>query len=365
MDWAPVPYLYGNIYYKMGEYTKALENYHTGIVLASNSGVKKDIMDNCIGLAKTFKKFDQSDSIIFYANEVLELSKAVHYPLIKLEALKLLSGVYKSKHNIDSTAKYLELTLSTTDSLFDHQKLIQMQSMTFNEKLRQQEQAEQKQELQNKIRLYSLLGTLVLFLVIAFILYRKNRHKHRAYTLLQKQKREIDMQKSKVEQTLEELKARDLSDSVINSLPGIFYLYDEKGKFIRWNKEFEIVTGYNKDEISGMHPTDFFCADEKDYILQRIEGVFKHGSNDAEAHFMTKEKKSIPSFLKAVRIIYEGKPCLLGYGIDISERKKAEEELMASEQKYKLLFEGSPLPMWMFSKIDYSIIDVNQAAALH
>ena len=40
-----------------------------------------------------------------------------------------------------------------------------------------------------------------------------------------------------------------------------------------------------------MHPTDFFGADEKDYIIKRIEGVFKYGSNDAEAHFMTKEKK--------------------------------------------------------------------------
>src|SRR5205823_11541358 len=108
------------IYYKMGDYTKALENYHAGLALASNTGVKKDIMDNCIGLAKTFEKINEPDSIIFYANEVLEASKAVHYPLIKLEALKLLSDVYKSNHNIDSTAKYLELTLTTTDSVFNH-----------------------------------------------------------------------------------------------------------------------------------------------------------------------------------------------------------------------------------------------------
>jgi two-component system NtrC family sensor kinase len=193
MDWAPVPYLWGNIYYKMGNYTKALENYHMGLALASNMKVKKDIMDNCIGLAKTFKKIDQLDSIIFYANEVLDASKTVHYPLIKLEALKLLSDVYKSKHNIDSTAKYLELILSTTDNLFDHQKLIEMQSMTFKEQLRQQEIQEAQEEYQNRIRTYMLIGGLTALLLITAILYRST---------IQKQKAKI-----RIEQAYDELKS--------------------------------------------------------------------------------------------------------------------------------------------------------------
>jgi PAS domain S-box-containing protein len=161
------------------------------------------------------------------------------------------------------------------------------------------------------------------------------------------------------------VKEKGLSDSIINSLPGIFYLYDREGKFIRWNKEFELVSGYTAEEISRMHPTDFFGTDEKDYITKRIGDVFKYGSNDAEANFITKEGKIIPFYFKAVRINYEGEPCLLGYGIDISDRKKAEEELRESEQKYKLLFDSSPLPMWMFSKTDFLIIDVNEAAVKH
>src|SRR6187200_662485 len=40
---------------------------------------------------------------------------------------------------------------------------------------------------------------------------------------------------------------KELSDSIINSLPGIFYLYDHTGKFIRWNKNFESITGYNAE----------------------------------------------------------------------------------------------------------------------
>ena len=53
----------------------------------------------------------------------------------------------------------------------------------------------------------------------------------------------------------------------------------------------------------------------------------------------------------------------MGTGVDISSRLKAEEELRQSEQKYKLLFESNPLPLWMIAKDDLSIITGNDAAA--
>lgn len=159
-------------------------------------------------------------------------------------------------------------------------------------------------------------------------------------------------------------KARELADKLIDSLPGVFYFFDVNGKFIRWNKEFERATGYSPEEISEMHPIDFFPEEQKSYIAGRIEGVFVKGINDAEASFLTKSGKLVPYYFKAVMINLEGKPCLLGNGIDIAERKKTEAELIASEQKYKLLFESNPLPMWMLSLPQYHVSDVNNAALL-
>lgn len=46
-------------------------------------------------------------------------------------------------------------------------------------------------------------------------------------------------------------------------------------------------------------------------------------------------------------------------------RMHADEALRSSEQKYKLLFEANPMPMWMFSIKNLRIIDVNEAATLH
>lgn len=51
---------------------------------------------------------------------------------------------------------------------------------------------------------------------------------------------------------------RNFSESIIDSLPGIFYFFDDTGKLLRWNKNFEKVSAYSAEEISNMSPLDFF-----------------------------------------------------------------------------------------------------------
>ena len=122
------------------------------------------------------------------------------------------------------------------------------------------------------------------------------------------------------------LKERDFSDAILSSLPGVFYFYDQGGKFLRWNKNFETVTGYPSEEIAGMTPLDFFVGPEKEYIAQRIKQVFEHGASDAEAKFISKTGELIPYYFTGRRLEIDGHPYLIGMGIDITQRKKAEEE---------------------------------------
>jgi PAS domain S-box-containing protein len=125
---------------------------------------------------------------------------------------------------------------------------------------------------------------------------------------------------------------RDLSNSVINSLPGVFYLQDAAGKYLRWNKIFENVSGYTAEEIMKMHALDFFDEQEKPFMSKKRDEVFANGYAEAEATVITRNGSRIPYYFTGQLIQYEGKPCLIGTGIDIAERKKAEDEL---EQSYK------------------------------
>jgi PAS domain S-box-containing protein len=161
------------------------------------------------------------------------------------------------------------------------------------------------------------------------------------------------------------IKEKEISDSIINSLPGIFYLFNISGKFLRWNNNFETISGYSAEEISQMSPIDFFDADEQSYIHQRIEKVFTEGTSDAEANFLSKNKEKNPFYFTGRSIVYEGEICLMGSGIDVSLRNKREEEVRQSERKYKLLFEQNPMPMWILVPANNCFIDVNDSALNH
>ena len=154
-----------------------------------------------------------------------------------------------------------------------------------------------------------------------------------------------------------------LSDTIINSLPGIFYLYNDKLEFLLWNKNFETILGYTSSELKALPVLEVLAPEDRVAVKEAIDIVFEEGYNIIEACAITKHGDRIPFFFTGKRLIYDGQVCLLGTGIDISSRLFAEQELRTSEQKYKLLFDSNPAPMWMIAKDDLSIIAANAAAA--
>jgi PAS domain S-box-containing protein len=162
------------------------------------------------------------------------------------------------------------------------------------------------------------------------------------------------------------LKEKNLSDTIINTLPGMFYLRSlVNGKCLRWNRNFEQVTGATAREIAESDLYDFIAEEDRPKAREAVDKAVKEGSSAVEAGLKTKNGNIPYYYITGIPIEYENQPCIMGTGIDISSLKKAEEELRLSEQKYKLLFENNPLPTVVFSKINYSILEVNAAAISH
>ncbi|WP_225887118.1 PAS domain S-box protein [Nodosilinea nodulosa] len=129
------------------------------------------------------------------------------------------------------------------------------------------------------------------------------------------------------------------ADMMIESMPGILYFYDTEGHFLRWNQNFERVSGYSANEIAHMHPLNFFADADRARLEQRIGQVFTDGESFIEADFVSKDGTTTPYFFTGQRVQFENTWCLVGVGIDISERRRAEAQLAESERKYRELVE--------------------------
>ncbi|MBP4142269.1 PAS domain S-box protein [Flavobacterium sp. P4023] len=133
------------------------------------------------------------------------------------------------------------------------------------------------------------------------------------------------------------LEEKQLSEMIINNLPGIFYLYDEKGIISRWNKNFETVSGYNTEEIAKMKPVDFYDIDFKDKIQSRIKSLFEKNSPGIEIELFTKDKSKIPFYINSHCLEYKGKKRILGMGLDLSDIKKAEQKIKIANERYEMI----------------------------
>jgi two-component system NtrC family sensor kinase len=122
-----------------------------------------------------------------------------------LNASNFLADYYNEKKIFGSAFSYQQLSINAKDSLFSSQKIMEFQNISFSEQMRQQEIKEAEVRYRNKVSIYILIAALAAFLFVAIILWRNNRQKQKANELLNEQKQEIGIQKTKAENALEDL----------------------------------------------------------------------------------------------------------------------------------------------------------------
>ncbi len=135
------------------------------------------------------------------------------------------------------------------------------------------------------------------------------------------------------------IREKELSDGILDSLPGIFYMFDSDGKLLRWNRNFETVTGYSESELADKYILDYFEGGDREEIFDRFREVFINGWAEAEAEMIMKDGSRVAYYYTGMLARLDGRDYVLGVGLDVSERKKIELELKASEEKYRQLIE--------------------------
>ena len=164
-------------------------------------------------------------------------------------------------------------------------------------------------------------------------------------------------------------KEKQFTENVINTMPGLFFMYQivETGtKLVRWNKNHETLLGYQAQELFGLPADTFFYEEDKELAEKAVNDLFTKGISDREMKIRKKDGSVSPLYrFISYMFLYDGNKYIVGTGVDISERKKAELELIKAnqlisenEKKYRSIFSNSPIGILHYDK-DGVITDCN------
>src|SRR5258705_4313660 len=118
-------------------------------------------------------------------------------------AYEVLYRSYELRQQPDSALKYARLSIVAKDSINKKRmaSLAEFQSLSLLEQQRLQELAKEKRLYQSRVRVYTLLVGLGIFLLIALILFRNNRQKQKTNKVLEKTLAELRSTQSQLIQS--------------------------------------------------------------------------------------------------------------------------------------------------------------------
>ena len=151
------------------------------------------------------------------------------------------------------------------------------------------------------------------------------------------------------------------SEAVMDSIPGVLYVHDLEGRAVRWNSLSERLTGYSAEEMKSRSLLDWSGSDEEG--IQRIRATLKkvvrEGHADVEADLAMKDGRRVPYHLTASKVDIGGRTYLVSVGLDMTGIRKAEEEIRRSQEKFRIIFDASPLLIALNDPATGTYVDVN------
>ena len=149
-------------------------------------------------------------------------------------------------------------------------------------------------------------------------------------------------------------------------LPEVVFELDENMNISYINNYFFEEYGYTPEEIEqGMNALEVVVPEHRETVVNAFNRLLNEEYEPSlEINVKRKDGTTFPALSFSSPILHENKTIgLRGIIVDISKLKQIETELLESEQKYKTLFEESPIGI-VTCDLEGNIEDVNKMALL-
>jgi len=164
--------------------------------------------------------------------------------------------------------------------------------------------------------------------------------------------------------SLVELTPEYAAAQILATMKGSVIVVDLDGKIRVANRAASNMLGYPDSALLGKHIRSIVSPEENLTTGQLLHslGVLEQNMAWRTAAGARIDVAATSSFVRDD----SGNPVGIVYAAtDVTERRRAEQALRESEHRYRTLFEGNPLPMWVYDYDTLGFIAVNEAAVQH
>ncbi len=144
------------------------------------------------------------------------------------------------------------------------------------------------------------------------------------------------------------LQEKQFTEAILESLPGIFYVYDADLRLRRWNRTHEVDLGYTSAELDGKYIGEWHTDPKvRELGVASARAVLEQGvEGQIETTLLSKDGVHVPYIVISRQVDTSTGPVMIGIGLDITERKKTEAALREERQRLQATIEGTNAGTW-------------------
>ena len=143
---------------------------------------------------------------------------------------------------------------------------------------------------------------------------------------------------------------------------GILVADLETRHFRQANEALCKMFGYSEEELKGLGVADIHPKESLDDVLSEFEAMGR-GERAMSSYLpcLRKDGAVFYADISAAQIVLDGRPCNVGFFVDVTERKRTEEALRESEERFRFIFDQAIDGMLLISLADRRIDSANSS----
>ena len=143
-------------------------------------------------------------------------------------------------------------------------------------------------------------------------------------------------------------------------------IYDiESMLYIAANDVFCQQYGYTEDELKSVRSIDLTAAELREELHAIIRALPIGVPTTGQTRNIRKDGGFIDVQTTRIRTVIGGRDVVIVSPINITDRIRIDNALKSSEARYRVLFEGNPLPLWLYDPESLKFLDINLTACAH